>query len=614
MTEFPLNPTPAVQSDAPAVVRYMQENKLLLEARDADQMQLMVQRWLHMEDQLGARISDLTQHLAELKAAGEPITQEMLMARERYQRLLWQIQQELEDYTEFAADLIAKSQKELGRMGIEHGAQAIQLALGEGAPGIVGAYFDKLPISAVENMVGLTATGSPVADVLAKHWPDAVQRMTDILVRNTGLGINPRQTAREMADGMAAEGLNNAMTVARTEQLRVYREASRQQYQKSGLVPQYRRMCARQPRTCMACIALDGEVYDTEDLMELHPNDRCTMIPLVAGMPPIEMETGKEWFEKQPEHVQRKMMGPGRYDLYEKGQIDLEDLVVIGEHPDWGPTAGVRSLADLRETAPASTAILSRLDPDDLDLAELMRTSDFDYITHLEVVGKGGINESFVVDLGHGEEAILKYGDVWDAEMDAEVLIFEMSEELGFDDLVPTTVIRESDTYLAPPTGGGPDRAVMQHWVQDSREAFEVPRLVGVDERSYSQMVLMDSLSNNTDRHTANWLVRSGGEVSAIDNGLSFRDMSGGFFHHSTFMSGVDTWSECKEQGRILKFAAGDIDSIGKLLSNTTFKQNFVNAMDQATWDAFEYQAQVIVKNKSALVKGVDIDFMMEDL
>ena len=299
MTEFPLNPTPPVQSDAPAVVRYMQENKLLLEARDADQMQLMVQRWLYMEDRLGARISDLTQHLAELKAAGEPITQEMLMSRERYQRLLWQVQQELEDYTEFAADLIAKSQKELGRMGIEHGAQAIQLALGEGAPGIVGAYFDKLPISAVENMVGLTATGSPVAEVLAKHWPDAVQRMTDILVRNTGLGINPRQTAREMADGMAAEGLNNAMTVARTEQLRVYREASRQQYQKSGLVPEYRRMCARQPRTCMACISLDGEIYNTEDLMELHPNDRCTMIPIVAGMPPIEMETGKEWFEKQ---------------------------------------------------------------------------------------------------------------------------------------------------------------------------------------------------------------------------------------------------------------------------------------------------------------------------
>ncbi len=348
MTEFPTTPIPPVDTSLPSAYQYMQQNKLLLEAMDADQMQYMVQQWLLMEGQLDARISDLAQYVAELRKAGEVVTHSTLMSIERYQKLLVQTQQELYGYTQFAERLITEQQAKLAGMGIEHASTAIQMSLFDSGPG-VGAFFDVLPVSAVENMVGLTASGSPVAEVLAKHWPNAVQNMTDILVRNTGLGINPRQTAKEMVDGFAAEGLNNAMTIARSEQLRVYREASRQQYQTSGLVPQYERMCAHQSRTCMACIALDGEIYDTADLMALHPNDRCTMIPIVAGMPRIERETGKEWFEKQPEHVQREMMGPGRYDLYKSGDVGIKDMVVIGEHPDWGPTASVRSVSDLKE-------------------------------------------------------------------------------------------------------------------------------------------------------------------------------------------------------------------------------------------------------------------------
>jgi len=347
MTDFPTTPIPPVDTSLPSAYQYMQQNKLLLEAMDAEQMRLMVSQWLQMEGHLEARISDLAQHVTSMRAAGEAVTHETLMTIERYQKLLAQTQKELYGYTEFAERLISEQQAKLAKMGIEHASTAIQMSLFESGPG-VGAFFDKLPVSAIENMVGLTAKGSPVAEVLAKHWPNAVQNMTDILVRNTGLGINPRQTAREMADGLAAEGLNNAMTIARSEQLRVYREASRQQYQASGMVQQYERMCAHQPRTCMACLALDGEIYDTEDLIETHACCRCIMRPIVDGMPSIERETGQDWFEKQPEHVQREMMGPSRYEMYKSGDVGIKDMVVTGDHPDWGPTAGVRSVKDLK--------------------------------------------------------------------------------------------------------------------------------------------------------------------------------------------------------------------------------------------------------------------------
>ena len=432
MTEFPTTPIPPVDTSLPSAYQYMQQNKLLLEAMDAEQMRLMVSQWLQMEGHLEARISDLAQHVTSMRAAGEAVTHETLMTIERYQKLLAQTQKELYGYTEFAERLISEQQAKLAKMGIEHASTAIQMSLFESGPG-VGAFFDKLPVSAIENMVGLTAKGSPVAEVLAKHWPNAVQNMTDILVRNTGLGINPRQTAREMADGLAAEGLNNAMTIARSEQLRVYREASRQQYQASGMVQQYERMCAHQPRTCMACLALDGEIYDTEDLIETHACCRCIMRPIVDGMPSIERETGQDWFEKQPEHVQREMMGPSRYEMYKSGDVGIKDMVVTGTHPDWGPTASVRSVRDLQEGAGivVSNSVTTNSSMNAVARARVDGNIEINPRQYHSLSSEGK-REAMAHELGHitVEDTILKdsvSGGLWD--QGEEVLRYRYNEQ-----------------------------------------------------------------------------------------------------------------------------------------------------------------------------------------
>jgi len=339
---LPLPPAP----DTSVVVRRLREHKQLLIAQDAETMIVMAEHWHQLENTLEAQISLLAREISEMRASGEVVGVNRLLKMDRYQKLLVQLNAEMGIYNEWAINEIAVRQELLGRLGVEHSVNAIQLSYFEAGMGI-GIEFNRLPVLAVENMVRMAGPGGPLGDLLQEAYPASAERMTNALIEGVALGYPPGETARHMMDGMA-EGLNRITTIARTEQLRVYREASRQQYEASGAVPEYERLAARLPNTCMACIALDGTIYHTSELMEVHPNDRCTMIPHVSGVAPPERELAGTWFARQDPSLQKQMMGPGKFALYEQGTIGLQDLVQRSVHPIWGPSIGITNLADLQ--------------------------------------------------------------------------------------------------------------------------------------------------------------------------------------------------------------------------------------------------------------------------
>jgi len=319
-------------------------HKLDLLARDGDTLLHMGNRWLRLENAIEANVQILSLDMLAAAEKGEIVSRTALFKRRRYQTLVAQIRDELTDYNEWASGFITQNQRNLGKLGIEHAADALQGTLMEG--GEAGMFFDKLPVAAIENMVGIAGDGGPLQTLLQQAYPQAVDRMTDVLVKNTALGINPRQTAREMIEG-TAESLNHSLTVARTEQLRVYREASRQQYETSGLVESYKRLSAKDARTCAVCLALDGEEYPTNELMHVHPCDRCTMVPVVKGMPKIEWESGEDWLKKQDPEVREQILGKGASDMWDAGDIKLKDLATKTEHETWGPSLQRTPLSEL---------------------------------------------------------------------------------------------------------------------------------------------------------------------------------------------------------------------------------------------------------------------------
>ena len=222
----------------------------------------------------------------------------------------------------------------------------------------------------------------------------------------------------------------------------------------------------------------------------------------------------------------------------------------------------------------------------------------------------GGINESYRVNVGD-EEFIIKPGaNIWELEMESEEFANQLSDELGFN-IVPSTSIREAGTYRLPDGSIADVNASLQQWVENGTLGADVD-WDNLDERSYSQMVMMDSLTNNRDRHSGNWLIVDG-KVVAIDNGLGLRRMTGNLFHHTAFIDGQEKWYEGTGK-ELLKFEADDIDAITELTANTEFRSSFIDTFGQDRWTSLEYQANVFGKNRSSLISGVDFDFMMEDL
>jgi hypothetical protein len=99
---------------------------------------------------------------------------------------------------------------------------------------------------------------------------------------------------------------------------------------------------------CAACLALDGSIQKTSELMAVHVQDRCTVVPRVTipGAVRPQRELGDAWLARQPEDVQRTVLGPGGLKRYQAG-TPLSRFASVHEDPDWGPTVRVTPLKEL---------------------------------------------------------------------------------------------------------------------------------------------------------------------------------------------------------------------------------------------------------------------------
>ena len=112
---------------------------------------------------------------------------------------------------------------------------------------------------------------------------------------------------------------------------------------------------------CMACIALDGKLYPTNQPFPAHVADRCTMVPATVSYadlgldvpePKLEFQTAGDWFKKLPPAKQREMMGPGAFELWQAGKVKLGDFVATKTHPLWGKAELTASLKDMGKPKP----------------------------------------------------------------------------------------------------------------------------------------------------------------------------------------------------------------------------------------------------------------------
>lgn len=219
----------------------------------------------------------------------------------------------------------------------------------------------------VERLVGNTADGRPLGELLRGFSVAARDRVTNALVVGIVSGHGPRKTAAAVRAALDVDAAR-ALTIARTETLRVYRESRIDSMRQSRVVEEWTWVSVLGPRTCPMCYAMHGSVHPVTEPFGSHPNCRCAPVAKTISWAALGIdapdtspyiEPGPRVFARLPAAEKTRILGPGGHDLYQRG-VPLERFAAR-THGPYG--LGLRRVPNR-------------------DLAQLVAKRRFDAVTH----------------------------------------------------------------------------------------------------------------------------------------------------------------------------------------------------------------------------------------
>lgn len=343
---------------------YEQAQKFRAELLRADKRaaRQIVEAYAGPYKRISAEIERVSAKITTARATGLEVNQAWVYQEGRLRVLQGRV---LDEIAKFAgeADIIIGGAIDLARtQGTADAGVLLDIALPEGlsvsptsTPGAVQAVVPesvRLASGAVQQMAAVTQQGAAVGRLIQTIAPDAVAVVTDALVSGVAMGKNPKVIAREMRTALGGN-LTRALTIARTETLRAYREASRSAFSSNDAVTGWVWTADLSNRTCSSCWAQHGSVHPMDEIMATHPRCRCSMVPktrswreLGFGDTPeaVQIEPGPAVFRKLPEADQRAILGDAKYRAYRAKEITLPDMVAKRESPVWGPSTSEAGL------------------------------------------------------------------------------------------------------------------------------------------------------------------------------------------------------------------------------------------------------------------------------
>ena len=293
-------------------------------------------------------------------AEADGLTAGQVFKLNRFRLLEAKVAKQIQKYSVLSNRVIGAAQRAAVEFSVQTTMPLVNAAL---PPGITleileeaGIQWVQLNSDALNNLIAVAGDGGPLSDLLVTMGPEVQVGVRNTLTEGLAKGLSPRTIATNLRNRVGM-GLTKSLGIARTETLRAYREATRAQYVANPrLVKAYRRLAKRGTRTCMACIALDGTLYETKVPLNEHVNGRCALVPVTVtyrelGLdvdePEDTSENARDWLKNQTPSTQKKMMGPARFDAWQKGQFELEDMAKIDHNDVWGDQALAKPVKDL---------------------------------------------------------------------------------------------------------------------------------------------------------------------------------------------------------------------------------------------------------------------------
>ena len=299
-------------------------------------------------------LNDQIQELAKAYYADPERSAQWLYRYERLATLRAQAEGQIREFAAFSGTSIRAQQLYAVEQAQQHAEQLIRVALGDLPEGI-SIQLNRLPVDAVNNLVGLLGNGSPLRDLLNELPGLAGQSVADGLVTGLALGWNPRRIASTIREALG-NNLVRALRIARTETMRAYRESTLRNYQENAHVLRgWIWMSARNERTCAMCWAMHGTTHGLDEHLDDHPNGRCTMLPWtksraelsIGGEDRPTVERGISLFVKLDPEKQRSILGPAKYAAWRDGRFELKSIVGRRRSERWGSMRYEKSLKEL---------------------------------------------------------------------------------------------------------------------------------------------------------------------------------------------------------------------------------------------------------------------------
>lgn len=315
------------------VYQLSQAFRAALLARDTQAAARLIAAYELGASRLEANLRQLLASVEAARARGETITDGWLYRQARFRELIQQAQQEMLRLSQYADNLITEQQRAEIERGLRDSATLMKTAADEIG---INPSFAQTPKATVENLVGALGDGSPLRGVLGRYGIEGAKVIERELIAGLVAGEPIAKVARRMRSAVGGN-LDKALQIARTETLRAYRESSRQNYLKNAeYISGYIWVSAKQVRTCLACLALDGQFFPLDKPLPAHVNCRCTSYAALKGEPPRQRETAAQWFARQPDSVKRQSMTADELDAFNAGRVTLQDFVGRTNSEKWG--------------------------------------------------------------------------------------------------------------------------------------------------------------------------------------------------------------------------------------------------------------------------------------
>lgn len=294
--------------------------------------------------ELRRQVLILQKKIRDAQAAGEEISPAWFARERRLELLIDQVKTQIDRFGNVAANVTQREQMAAIEIAVSQARETISLLV-SGEQGAVSRQIGTLVNPrVVENAVGMMGDGSPILEYYRKKLAPAVaEAIRKEVIQAAAMGTDFRTIGRRL-EAAGDITRSRALMVARTEVNRVRRETTRQFFENNG-IEQWEWVSAKSARTCPACLALDGTVYDTDQVFPQHPNCRCTLIAVIKDFPRPARQTGSEWFESAPDEIQEQVLGRDAFDSFKRGEVELKDFVGWRNSKEFGRSVYTRPLS-----------------------------------------------------------------------------------------------------------------------------------------------------------------------------------------------------------------------------------------------------------------------------